>query len=77
MVPVPATGVSALADELLTLVADEHDARTIAVGTRRPGVVHRMNQVVAGSVAGRLAHARRRPGLLVPAPPHRVRTSAA
>jgi hypothetical protein len=29
-----------------------------------------MNQVVSGSIAGRLAHTQRRPVLLVPAPPH-------
>lgn len=61
----------------LALVADEHDARMIVVGTHRPGLVHWMTQVVAGSVAGRLAHTQRRPVLLVPAPPHGVRTSAA
>lgn len=43
MVPVPATGVSALADELLALVADEHDARRIPV--------YLSDQVVAGSLA--------------------------
>lgn len=77
MVPVPVTGVSALADDMLALVADEHDARTTVVGTHRPGLVHWMSQVVASSVAGRLAHTQRRPVLLVPAPLHGVRRSAA
>jgi nucleotide-binding universal stress UspA family protein len=54
----------------LALVADEHDARMIVVGTHRPGLMHWMNQLVSGSVAGRLAHTQRRPVLLVPAPPH-------
>ncbi len=61
----------------LALVADEHDARMIVVGTHRPGLAHWMNQLVSGSVAGRLAHTQRRPVLLVPAPPHGARTSAA
>ncbi len=51
----------------LKAVADEHDARMIVVGTHRPGLVHWMNQMVSGSVAGRLAHTQRRPVLLVPA----------
>ena len=54
----------------LASVADEHDARLIVVGTHRPGLAHWMNQVMSGSVAGRLAHTQRRPVLLVPAPPH-------
>ena len=59
----------------LALVADEHDARIIVVGTHRPGLMHWMNQMAAGSVAGRLAHQQRRPVLLVPAPPHGARTT--
>ena len=54
----------------LASVADQHDARMIVVGTHRPGLVHWMNQVVSGSIAGRLARTQRRPVLLVPAPPH-------
>ena len=54
----------------LAAAADEHDARMIVVGTHRPGLAHWMNQVVAGSVAGRLAHTQPRPVLLVPAPAH-------
>ncbi len=54
----------------LARVADEHGARIIVVGTHRPGLMHWMNQLVSGSVAGRLAHTQRRPVLLVPALPH-------
>ncbi len=56
----------------LTAAADEHDARMIVVGTHRPGLAHWMNQLISGSVAGRLAHTQRRPVLLVPAAPHRA-----
>ena len=54
----------------LKAAADEHDARMIVVGTHRPGLAHWMNQVISGSVAGRLAHTQSRPVLLVPAPAH-------
>lgn len=50
----------------LTAVADEHDARVIAVGPRRPGIGGWMNQVVGGSVAGRLAHTQHRPVMIIP-----------
>ena len=54
----------------LRAAADEHDARMIVVGTHRTGLAHWMNQVIGGSVAGRLAHTQPRPVLLVPAPSH-------
>ena len=44
----------------LSLVADEHDARMIVVGTHRPGLMHWMNQLVSGSVAGAVRFSRRR-----------------
>ncbi len=54
----------------LRAVADEADAVLVAVGTRRPGFGFWMNQLVGGSVAGRLAHLQHRPVLLIPARPH-------
>ena len=53
----------------LTTVAVRHDARLIAVGGRRPGLAGWMNELVGGSVAGRLAHTQRRPVLVIPAAP--------
>jgi nucleotide-binding universal stress UspA family protein len=53
----------------LAAVADEHDARLIAVGPRQPGLAGWMNQLVGGSVAGRLAHTQHRPVLIIPPAP--------
>ncbi|PJJ53958.1 universal stress protein family protein [Mumia flava] len=50
----------------LAAVAEEVDACVIAVGTRRPGISGWMNELIGGSVAGRLAHSQLRPVLVVP-----------
>lgn len=50
----------------LAAVAAQHDARLVAVGPRRPGLVGWMDEAVGGSVAGRLAHTQHRPVLIVP-----------
>ena len=55
------------ATRALAAVAAQHDARLIAVGPRRPGLAGWMNEIVGGSVAGRLAHTQRRPVLIIPA----------
>lgn len=52
-------------------VADECDARLIAVGTHRRGLGFWMNQLIGGSVAGRLAHTQHRPVLVIPGRGHR------
>lgn len=52
----------------LATVADAVDAPLVVVGTRRPGWSGWMNELVGGSVAGRLAHTQARPVVLVPAP---------
>ena len=53
----------------LTAAAEQHDARRIAVGARRSGIAGWMNQLVGGSVAGRLAHTQGRPVVVLPHPP--------
>jgi nucleotide-binding universal stress UspA family protein len=53
----------------LDTMAVEHDARLIAVGPRQPGFAGWMNQVIGGSIAGRLAHTQHRPVLIVPPAP--------
>ena len=50
----------------LSGVADQNDAALIVVGTRRPGLAGWMNQLVGGSVAGRLAHTQHRPVTVIP-----------
>ncbi|OIQ84729.1 universal stress protein family protein [mine drainage metagenome] len=45
----------------LSAVAVDHDASVIAVGPRRHGLSGWMNELVGGSVAGRLAHTQHRP----------------
>lgn len=49
-------------------VAAEYDAVLIAVGARRGGLGAWMNELIGGSVAGRLAHTQHRPVLVVPPP---------
>ncbi len=49
-------------------VAEAYDARLIAVGARRHGLGPWVNELIGGSIAGRLAHTQERPVLVVPAP---------
>lgn len=53
----------------LARVAEELDATMIVVGTRRPGIRGRIEQLVDGSVAVHLAHRQSRPVLVVPQDP--------
>jgi nucleotide-binding universal stress UspA family protein len=55
----------------LAAVAQEYDARLVAVGTRRPGLTGWMHEVVGGSIGGRLAHTQARPVVLLPHGSHR------
>ncbi|WP_154795983.1 universal stress protein [Occultella kanbiaonis] len=51
----------------LTAEARERDAAMIVVGARRPGFGGWMNEMIGGSVAGRLAHTQAVPVLVLPA----------
>lgn len=53
-------------DRALTHLARAVDAAAIVVGTRAPGVGHRMHGFLEGSVAAHLAHHQHRPVLTVP-----------
>ncbi|UNK44272.1 universal stress protein [Arthrobacter sulfonylureivorans] len=53
----------------LSDVADTIGASMIVVGTREPGVVHALEEVLVGSVAVHLAHHQHRPVLIVPLDP--------
>jgi nucleotide-binding universal stress UspA family protein len=57
---------------VLGATADAYDAPLVAVGTRRPGFGGWMNELIGGSVAGRLAHTQSRPVLMIPGAPHGV-----
>jgi nucleotide-binding universal stress UspA family protein len=50
----------------LTSVCHDYDVALVVVGSRRPGLTGWMNEVVGGSVAGRLAHTQPRPIVVVP-----------
>lgn len=50
----------------LTAEARERDAAMIVVGARRPGFGGWMNEMIGGSVAGRLAHTQAVPVLVLP-----------
>lgn len=50
----------------LAWFGEEVGARMFIVGTRRPGAVHRLEEMLAGSVAKALAMGQSRPVLLVP-----------
>lgn len=50
----------------LTEVANEWDAKIIAVGGRRPGFTGWMHEVIGGSIAGHLVHTQPRPVLVIP-----------
>lgn len=50
----------------LSRFGEEVGARMFVVGTRRPGAVHRLEEMLAGSVAKALAMGQSRPVLLVP-----------
>ena len=55
--------------EALGRAADEVDALMIVVGASRGGVRGALRTVLAGSVAGRLAHRQHRPVVVVPTAP--------
>ncbi len=57
----PARGLAEAADTL--------DAMMIVVGTREPGLAHRLEEIMAGSVAVHLAYHQTRPVLIVPLNP--------
>jgi nucleotide-binding universal stress UspA family protein len=50
----------------LARLADEVDARLLAVGTRSPGFARTVGEGLAGSVATRLSHTQPRPVLVIP-----------
>jgi len=50
----------------LARFADEHDARAIAVGTRKPGFRASLEEFLAGSIAVSLAHNQARPIIVIP-----------
>jgi nucleotide-binding universal stress UspA family protein len=53
----------------LSDAADSIGASMIVVGTREPGVLHALEEVLVGSVAVHLAHHQHRPVLIVPLDP--------
>lgn len=53
----------------LAHVADEVDALMIIVGTRRPGRMGSMRELLNGSVAAHLAHRQHRPVVVIPLSP--------
>ena len=53
----------------LSDAADTIGASMIVVGTREPGVIHALEEVLVGSVAVHLAHHQHRPVLIVPLDP--------
>jgi nucleotide-binding universal stress UspA family protein len=53
----------------LSEAADAIGASMIVVGTREPGVIHALEEVLVGSVAVHLAHHQHRPVLIVPLDP--------
>jgi nucleotide-binding universal stress UspA family protein len=53
----------------LAAIAEQHDARLIAVGARRHGLAGWMTQLIGGSVAGRLVHTQTRPVVVFPPGP--------
>ncbi|WP_404286878.1 universal stress protein [Glutamicibacter arilaitensis] len=53
----------------LMRVAEELDAQMIAIGTRRPGLRSRMEELMDGSIAVALTHRQSRPVLVVPQVP--------
>ncbi|KRF04332.1 hypothetical protein ASH00_14610 [Arthrobacter sp. Soil782] len=55
----------------LSILADRLDASMIVVGTRRPGLSKRLEELVEGSVAAHLAHHQSRPVVVIPLHPHR------
>ncbi|MET0725256.1 MAG: universal stress protein [Leifsonia sp.] len=59
----PATALARLADDV--------EARMIVVGSRRPGAMHRVEEIMGGSVAGKLVTHQERPVLVVPMGEHR------
>ena len=50
----------------LARLADERDARAIAVGTRKPGFRASLEEFLAGSIAVSLAHNQTRPVIVIP-----------
>ncbi len=50
----------------LARLADERDARAIAVGTRKPGFRASLEEFLAGSIAVSLAHNQARPVIVIP-----------
>lgn len=53
----------------LAETADTLDAMMIVIGTREPGLAHRLEEIMAGSVAVHLAYHQHRPVLVVPLNP--------
>lgn len=53
----------------LARVAEQLDAQLIAIGTRRPGMRSRMEELMDGSIAVALSHKQSRPVLVVPQSP--------
>jgi nucleotide-binding universal stress UspA family protein len=53
----------------LTGLAESLDASMIVVGTREPGLAHRLEELLVGSVAVHLVHHQHRPVLVVPLNP--------
>ncbi|MGW6173456.1 universal stress protein [Arthrobacter sp. NPDC055138] len=53
----------------LSDAADSIGASMIVVGTREPGVIHALEEVLVGSVAVHLAHHQHRPVLIIPLDP--------
>ena len=53
----------------LARTAQSLNASMIVVGTREPGLTHRLQEMLAGSVAVHLAHHQHRPVLVVPLHP--------
>jgi len=56
--------------QALSELAERLDARTIIVGTRRPGFRAGLEAFFTGSIAVRLAHRQSRPVVVVPLEPH-------
>jgi nucleotide-binding universal stress UspA family protein len=52
----------------LAAVCHDYDVALVVVGSRRPGLGGWMNEVIGGSVAGRLAHTQSVPVVVVPLP---------
>lgn len=53
----------------LARVAEQLDVQLIAIGTRRPGIRSRMEELMDGSIAVALSHKQTRPVLVVPQSP--------